>query len=104
MLRDFDINELTEAQIEDTELDMHLIAIEDPVVEILEDAGFNHITDDEYDCAFLAIRGTLERVNEMLRSRGVNLEFCEVDMVDASNFICTRHGESANDFADRIFN
>jgi hypothetical protein len=102
-MRQFDLNQLEVEQIENPELDLHFIAQADPVVEILEAAGFEEITDDEYDAAFTAVQNTLERVNEMLRLRGVNLEFCETDMADFTSFICVRKDETETEFADRVF-
>ena len=102
-MRQFDLNQLEVEQIENPELDLHFIAPADPVVDLLEAAGFEEITDDEYDAAFTAVQGTLERVNAILQARGVNLEFCETDMVDFTSFICVRKDETETEFADRVF-
>jgi hypothetical protein len=102
-MRQFDLNQLEVEQIEDPRLDLCFIAQSDPVVEILEEAGFEEITDIDYDAAIYAIQGTLKRVNEMLRVRGVGLEFCEVDMADFASFICVRKDETEAEFADRVF-
>ena len=102
-MRQFDLNQLEVEQIENPELDLHLIAQGDPVAEILEDAGFEDITDDEYETAVTVMQGTLERVNAILQARGVNLEFCETDMADFTSFICVRKDETETEFADRVF-
>lgn len=102
-MRQFDLNQLEVEQIENPQLNLHFIAPGDPVLDILEAAGFEEITDDEYDASIDSIQGTLKRVNEMLQQRGVGLEFCEVDIVDYTSFICVRKDETELEFADRVF-
>ena len=69
-MRQFDLNQLEVEQIENPELDLHFIAPADPVVDLLEAAGFEEITDDEYETAVTVMQGTLERVNAILQARG----------------------------------
>jgi len=101
-MRQFDLNKLEIEQIQDPRLDECFIARQDPVNEVLEEAGFEEITDDEYEAAIYAIKGILKRANEMLRVRGVELEFCEADMVDFTSFVCITKDQTEAEFADRV--
>lgn len=96
-MRDFDLNELEVEQIQDSRLDEHFIGS-------ASELGFDEgLTDDEYDVAVALQEATLERLEEMLQTRGAVLEIVRVDMVEYFDFMLVRRGETESEFADRVF-
>ena len=99
-MRQFDLNELEVEQIEDARLNDHLVG---DVESLLYEDEWVDVTNEEYEAAIAAQTLTLERVNEMLRARGVGLEFCETDTGDGWNFVLVVRDETESEFADRVF-
>lgn len=96
-MRDFDLNELEVEQIQDSRLDEHFIGS-------ASELGFDEdLTDDEYDVAVALQEATLERLEEMLQTRGAVLEIVRVDMVEYFDFMLVRRDETESEFADRVF-
>ena len=99
-MRKFDLNDLEVEQIEDARLDQHFVGTVDS---LLYSDEWLDVTDEEYEAALAAQTLTLKRVNEMLRARGVGLEFCETDTGDGWDFILVNRDETETQFADRVF-
>jgi hypothetical protein len=99
-MRQFDLNELEVEQIEDDRLDEHFVG---DVESLLYEDEWLDVTNEEYEAAIAAQTLTLKRVNEMLRARGVGLEFCETETGDGVDFILVTRDETEAEFADRVF-
>ena len=99
-MKTFELNFLEAYQIIDHRLDAYLVG--DCEAMLAEDE-WEEITDQEYEAAIASQRQVLNRVNAMLNSQGISLEFREVDLVDSSDFILTRSGETESEFAQRVF-
>ena len=99
-MRKFDLNELEVEQIESVQLDQHFVGTVDT---ILREDEWLDITGEEYEAALAAQTLTLKRVNEMLRARGVGLEFCETETGDGWDFILVNRDETETEFAVRVF-
>ena len=99
-LRQFDLNKLEIEQIVDPQLNDHLVG---DVETLLYEDEWLDVTNEEYEAAIAAQTLTLKRVNQMLRARGVGLEFCETETGDGWDFVLVNRDETETEFADRIF-
>ena len=101
-MRQFDLNEFEIEHLEDIRLNDYLVSDVESLFSMVDDE-WPDLTDDEYEAALTAQTLTLKRVNEILRERGIHMEFCEVDTVDTVDFILVNRGETEAEFADRVF-
>ena len=99
-MRQFDLNKLEVDQIMDQRLDTILVGDAESL--LLEDE-WTTVTDEEFEAAIATQRLVLQRVNQLLRSRGIGVEFCETDLVHSTDFILVNRDETETEFADRIF-
>ena len=99
-MKTFELNFLEDYQITDHRLDAYLVGNSEAM---LAADGWEEITDQEYEAAIASQHQVLNRVNAMLDSQGISLEFREVDLVDSYDFILTRPGETESEFALRVF-
>ena len=71
---------------------------------VLEDAGFDtdEIGQAEYEAFDAGVKYALTKMNTALDKAGVDLQVCEVDLVESMGFVMVRADDEPEDFVKRV--
>ena len=68
---------------------------------MVDSFGFYEVTESEFDAFDAGVKYALSKMNTAFEKAGVELQICEVDLVDASGYMMVRCDDEPEDFVKR---
>ena len=103
----FDINECcdhfdSEKQSNWKKINKFIVADGQEYVQVMEkEFDFEDTTDSEYMAFDSGVKYALSKVNAALEAAGVDIQICEVDLVESMGFLMVRCDDEPEDFVKR---
>ena len=80
-----------------------IVADGEEYVEVMEkDFDFEDTTDSEYMAFEAGVKYALTKMNTAFEKAGVDLQICEVDLVESMGFMLVRADDEPEDFVKRV--
>jgi hypothetical protein len=104
----FDINECcdyfdSEKQSNWKKIGKFIVADGQEYVQVMEqEFDFEDTTSHEYEAFDAGVKYALSKVNAALEAAGVDIQICEVDMVESMGFLMVRTDDEPEDFVKRV--
>ena len=69
---------------------------------LLKDFEFDEVVDSEYEAFQAGVKYALTKMNLAFEKAGVDLQVCEVDLVESMGFMLVRCDDEPEDFVKRV--
>ena len=69
---------------------------------LLKDFEFDEVVDSEYEAFQAGVKYALTKMNTAFEKAGVDLQVCEVDLVESMGFMLVRCDDEPEDFVKRV--
>ena len=69
---------------------------------LLEEFDFDEVVDNEYEAFAAGVKYALTRMNIAFEAAAVDLQVCEVDLVESMGFMMVRADDEPEDFVKRV--
>ena len=69
---------------------------------MLEEFDFDEVVDNEYEAFAAGVKYALTRMNIAFEAAAVDLQVCEVDLVESMGFMMVRADDEPEDFVKRV--
>ena len=69
---------------------------------MLKDFEFDEVVDSEYEAFQAGVKYALTRMNVAFEKAGVDLQVCEVDLVESYGYMLVRADDEPEDFVKRV--
>jgi len=69
---------------------------------MLKDFDFDEVVDSEYDAFEAGVKYALTKMNLALDKAGIDVQVCEVDLVESIGFMLVRCDDEPEDFVKRV--
>jgi hypothetical protein len=69
---------------------------------MLKDFDFDEVVDGEYQAFEAGVKYALSKMNRAFEKAGVDLQVCEVDLVESTGFMLVRCDDEPEDFVKRV--
>jgi len=69
---------------------------------MLKDFDFDEVVDGEYQAFEAGVKYALSKMNRAFEKAGVDLQVCEVDLVESMGFMLVRCDDEPEDFVKRV--
>jgi hypothetical protein len=93
----------TEKQSNWKKIGKFIVADGQEYVQVMEqEFDFEDTTSHEYEAFDAGVKYALSKVNAALEAAGVDIQICEVDMVESMGFLMVRTDDDPEDFVKRV--
>ena len=69
---------------------------------LLEEFDFDEVVDNEYEAFDAGVKYALTKMNIAFEAAAVDLQVCEVDLVESMGFVLVRTDDEPEDFVKRV--
>ena len=69
---------------------------------LLKDFEFDEVVDSEYEAFQAGVKSALTKMNVAFEKAGVDLQVCEVDLVESMGYMLVRADDEPEDFVKRV--
>jgi hypothetical protein len=80
-----------------------IVADGEEYMEVMEkEFDFEEVTDTDYEVFQAGVKYALTKMNIALEKAGVDIQVCEVDLVESTGFMMVRCDDEPQDFVERV--
>jgi len=80
-----------------------IVADGEEYMEVMEkEFDFEEVTDSEYEAFAAGVKYALTKMNIALDKAGIDVQVCEVDLVESMGFVLVRCDDEPEDFVKRV--
>jgi hypothetical protein len=69
---------------------------------MLKDFDFDEVVDGEYQAFEAGVKYALSKMNQAFEKAGIDVQVCEVDLVESTGFMLVRCDDEPEDFVKRV--